>query len=61
MDISSCSIEDPATSQRLDKYVEVLCEARKHKVGVQAGEISSCCSVSSCSPEYMPEYVSAVT
>jgi hypothetical protein len=32
VDISRCTIEDPAASQRLGKYVGLLCEARKHKV-----------------------------
>jgi phosphotransacetylase len=32
VDISQCTIEDPKTSQRVDKYVDLLCEARKHKV-----------------------------
>jgi phosphate acetyltransferase len=30
-DISNCTIEDPATSPRQQKYVDLLCEARKHK------------------------------
>lgn len=37
VDISRCSIEDPATSQRLEQYVDLLCEARKHKVGSAPG------------------------
>lgn len=32
VDISRCTIEDPATSPRQQKYVDLLCEARKHKV-----------------------------
>ena len=32
VDISQCTIEDPKTSPRVDKYVDLLCEARKHKV-----------------------------
>lgn len=37
VDISRCAIEDPATSQRLGQYVDLLCEARKHKVGTAPG------------------------
>lgn len=40
VDISQCGIEDPATSQQLDKYVQLLCEARKHKVQLKLAETS---------------------
>ncbi len=33
VDISRCAVEDHSTSQRLGQYVDLLCEARKHKVG----------------------------
>ena len=35
VDISRCTVEDPETSQRLGAYVDLLCEARRHKVGMR--------------------------
>ena len=33
MDISGCDVMDPEASERLPAYIDLLCEARKHKVG----------------------------
>ena len=33
VDISGCVVVDSEASERLPAYIDLLCEARKHKVG----------------------------
>lgn len=33
VDVSACTVVDPMTSPELPRYIDLLVEARKHKVG----------------------------
>lgn len=43
LDVSACTVVDPMASPELPRYIDLLVEARKHKVGSPVIPLASSC------------------